>query len=704
MIHLLWLSLLIPIILHLVHRRKAKVMPFSTLRFLRLIDQRVARRQRLKELLLLALRVLLLAALVGAVLKLPLRVGESSLPTTSALLLDNTASMRAVRQGGAAFARAQAAAGQALDGLKSGDSAAVELLQSPEGEASAPVSDLAAVRARVARMSCGYGSGDISSALRRCRRVLDGTRNPVKEVYIFSDFQRLAWPEHPGEATRDFPRDATVYLVDVGAELLRNLAVTHVDFSRKVAVAGAATHIEARIENTGRELVNSVAALWVEGARVAEKPVSVAPGGTVSILFDHVFREPGPCSGWIETGEDDLPADNRRFFAARVLDTLRVLLVNGEPSALPYRDGAFFLRAALQAGLQPNQLSPIRVEVVAPQDLASRDLSSYACAIFVNVARIEEDWPRRLAAYVQQGGGVLFFCGDRVDVASYNIHLARADAAGLSLLAGPLGEVRDARNREEGFFRIQRADAGHPVFRDIIRQVDLGSAQVNRFLSAGGEGGGDWTVLARLDEGPLLLEHRIGAGSVILCLTTCTPAWTNMPLKPWFLPVMHQAIYYVSRASGELLSGAAGEPFALPVRGVEKPVEVRFLPPPERSGVAASPVVVRSGLDAGENRAVFLGAERPGVYSAEYRAGTETRRAHFAVNVPPRESELARLTPQEARARLALPRCVVVKDPEQLAAAVRLERHGLPLWDYLLVLALAVAVLEVFVGNVFLKR
>ena len=66
MIHLLWLSLAVPVIIHLVHRRKAKRVLFSTLRFLRMVDRRVARRQKLKELLLLAVRLLLLAALIGA--------------------------------------------------------------------------------------------------------------------------------------------------------------------------------------------------------------------------------------------------------------------------------------------------------------------------------------------------------------------------------------------------------------------------------------------------------------------------------------------------------------------------------------------------------------------------------------------------------------------------------------------------------------
>lgn len=705
MIHLLWLSLLIPVILHLVHRRKAKIMPFSTLRFLQLIDQRVARRQRLKELLLLALRILLLAAMVGALEKLPLSVGESSLPTTAVILLDNTASMQAVRQGSSAFARAQSACLQVLDSLKTGDTAALELLQTPTDEASAPGSDLAELRARIGKMPCGCGTGDVSAALKRCRQALTRSTHPVKELYVISDFQRISWPEGLRDAVSDFPRDIPVYLVDVGGEVPRNLTLKNVDFSRKVAVAGAVTNIECQIENTGKELVNTTAALFIEGNRVAEKPVSIAGGGTLSTTFEYTFRDARPWSGWVETGEDDLPADNRRFFAAQVLDTIRVLIVNGDPSAFPYKDGAFFLKAALQCGLQPNQLSPIRTDIVAPQDFSTQDLNRYACVVLANVARTEEDWARRLADYAQQGGGVLIFCGDRVDPASYNINFSRPLSTGVSLFPAPLGDLKDARSREEGFFRIQRVDSGHPIFRDIIRQIDLGTTQVRQFISVAPENIKDWTVLAQLDEGPVLLEHRIGPGSVILCGTSCTPAWTNLPLKPYFLPVMHQIVYYVSRSASEQLSGAVGLPYGLPIRGSEKPVDVKFLLPPDKpNGPPRGPVVVRSGLDAGENRAVLTDTSRPGACTADYTVAGEARRKVFAVNVPVKESDLARLTPEDARARLGLNKCVIVKEPDKLAAAVRLERHGLPLWDYLLALALAIAVVEIFVGNVWLKH
>ena len=89
MIHLLWLSLSIPIIIHLVFRRKAKPLPFSTLMFLRMVDQRVQRSYRLKEILLLLLRLAVLASLVGA-LERPILRSKSFKGTATPTTVANT--------------------------------------------------------------------------------------------------------------------------------------------------------------------------------------------------------------------------------------------------------------------------------------------------------------------------------------------------------------------------------------------------------------------------------------------------------------------------------------------------------------------------------------------------------------------------------------------------------------------------------------
>src|SRR5437868_15010840 len=59
------LALAIPILIHLVRREKSEIIPFSSLMFLLKVPKRSIRQQKIKNLLLLALRLLILALLVG---------------------------------------------------------------------------------------------------------------------------------------------------------------------------------------------------------------------------------------------------------------------------------------------------------------------------------------------------------------------------------------------------------------------------------------------------------------------------------------------------------------------------------------------------------------------------------------------------------------------------------------------------------------
>ena len=119
MVNLLWAALAIPIVIHLVHRRRAKRMLFSTLRFLRMVDQRVARRQRLKEWLLLMARLLLVAAVVGAIYHRTVGGMDGGRAQVAvAIVLDDSCSMRAVRGGATRFAHMRRAAGAMLQNEK----------------------------------------------------------------------------------------------------------------------------------------------------------------------------------------------------------------------------------------------------------------------------------------------------------------------------------------------------------------------------------------------------------------------------------------------------------------------------------------------------------------------------------------------------------------------------------------------------------
>src|SRR5256712_13873105 len=60
------LALAVPVLIHLVRREKSEIIPFSSLMFLLKVPKRSIRQQKIKNLLLMALRLLILSLLVGA--------------------------------------------------------------------------------------------------------------------------------------------------------------------------------------------------------------------------------------------------------------------------------------------------------------------------------------------------------------------------------------------------------------------------------------------------------------------------------------------------------------------------------------------------------------------------------------------------------------------------------------------------------------
>ena len=101
----------IPIILHLIYRRRAPRVIFSTLRFIRLSAERTRRRRRIQEWLLLLLRVLAIL-LLGLALRdfaMPFFKGTGGGDVAAAVVVDNSYSLAAEFEGDRLFWRAREA-------------------------------------------------------------------------------------------------------------------------------------------------------------------------------------------------------------------------------------------------------------------------------------------------------------------------------------------------------------------------------------------------------------------------------------------------------------------------------------------------------------------------------------------------------------------------------------------------------------------
>jgi hypothetical protein len=138
------LATAVPILIHLIYRRRALVHLFPAVRFLLLADRRTARKFRLHQWLLLALRVLAILLLALALAR-PYLAGDQAQamavlpPQANVILVDNSLSMQYRDQEAPRLQRAKALASKILQPLRTQDSALVLPLlpQAPQTETTA---------------------------------------------------------------------------------------------------------------------------------------------------------------------------------------------------------------------------------------------------------------------------------------------------------------------------------------------------------------------------------------------------------------------------------------------------------------------------------------------------------------------------------------------------------------------------------------
>lgn len=289
----------IPALLHLLERRLPLEVDFPALRYLSEAERQSARRLKLQHLLLLALRTALIALVVTAAARplVPVRGGGGSLhqQTALAVILDNSPSSSVVIDGRPLLDRLRVTARSSL--LDAG----------PDDHLWLMLADgvlRRGTRGSLARIvdSAGVASRrlDLSDAVERAARVVDGEPVPAREVHVVSELQRTALG-----ATPQVPRDVRVLALAPLASPPANLGIGSV-----IVSGGAVTVSVVGTKGTSTGAVT----VRVRGRTVGHG--LAGPGAGVAITLPPL--PPGWWVGDVELDPDELRADDRRMFVWHV--------------------------------------------------------------------------------------------------------------------------------------------------------------------------------------------------------------------------------------------------------------------------------------------------------------------------------------------------------------------------------------------------
>ncbi len=491
-LYLLGLTALVyPLLLHLFFRRRARVIPFSTVKFL--LPHTSSRRtfHRFRNLFLLILRSLLLILLALGMAEprggriLPLRRKD-------VLIVDNSYSLRY----GDEWERLKK---EVIEFLQDKDYPLFLLTASGEVEYLSPKR----LEDRLELIPFYPSPFPLAETLKKAEEIL----KPYSEgrVILFTDMQRINFQGI--KSSYPFP----LIVKPVGEGDRENISIKNL----RIKVRGTGVEGNLELENFGSSPRKIRWKMLQEGKEILQGEVEVERGERKEVSF-FCFLPPGWNRGKIVLEEDPLPEDNVWFYAFPTSPPSRILVINGHPSPYPHLDSAYYLTRAIN----PYKGKDFYLQVEVRERLPSF-LKDYPLIILSNPGTLSEDTWDKLKEYLEEGGTLFLSLGE---------NFRKDTLPGEDILPLSLPDT----GKREGVFHL----ISSPLFPFLVGKEDRINfyAYIPLKVKKG-------EVILRFDTGdPALVRNRVGEGEIYLFTSSWDLSWSDFPLTPYFLPFLHHLI------------------------------------------------------------------------------------------------------------------------------------------------------------------
>ncbi len=548
------LAIGVPIVLHFFYKARYRKLPWAAMTFLKQAIEQTSRRLRFQELILLALRCIVLLLLAFAIAR-PTFSGATLAgrgESVDAILVFDTSYSMTARDGEKTrLERAQDAAQTVIDNLPPNSTVQI-LTVADRVQNLGPNSpgNLDQAKQVVGSITPTSLSSDFLPGLSEAFSALDRGAGTNKEVYLFTDGQKLGF-DRQSAAIRakcdELKQRATLLIVRCGnpERPVRNVAVVNITSPGvDIPHSGTRTPFTVLLQNTGKDPVRNVnVAIEVNGKQLEKEGLAVdevPPGQTIPVTLTAKLDTAGPTVISAMVSGDDLPGDNRLDRLIEVRDTVRVLIVDGTPDLRdPKESGSHFIRNALLPVSEADLDSYfVRTTVVPAEEAGPALLGVCDLCILANVPASDADRPgvaglrpefvERLKEFVSAGGGLLIGAGDLIVPERYNQILG---SGGAKLL--PFDLEAATSTTIETPYKLAAETVAVPSYLERLRDEPFRTVSADAdLLTVVSTKPGDGQVLLRLsDQRPFLSSRTIGAGEVIFVGTSLDARWGNWPAK-----------------------------------------------------------------------------------------------------------------------------------------------------------------------------
>ncbi|MDB5388134.1 MAG: hypothetical protein JWM11_3780 [Planctomycetaceae bacterium] len=523
----------------------------------------------------------------------------------------------------------------------------------------------------------------------------------VREIVVFTDMSPAQWQQSATNLLKaDLARELgiSLYLIDVSIPQPVNIGLSDLKVLESTLTSGGELRVQATVSATGKETAKATVDLMLpsEGGQLVRKASqTVDLHGTEGVILPPLAVR-GITGNIVQgeirlTSDDPLEFDNVLYFTVEVVPAQEILVVSDV-----IQDGQYWATALAPPAMQKRGRTKYRCTQLSSSKLGETDLSKYAAISLINVKKpTERDW-KKVADYVEAGGGVVVCLGAKVDPVAYNLPVAKSflPAELLAHLRYTPPEYIDLTNSLDHPLLKKFADwgAGALTNCEIYRYWRVKPLPTASVIA--------WYTSQM--KAPAILERAVGKGRTVLLTTGVSRTgadqpseeWNDIPQSSWVLiGFADQTMRYLSRQAQGPFNYVCGED-AIVRLDPEKPITNYLLRKPNSQQLPGelapgkSSLVIRTVDQFGQFR--FLDAT-PG---SKFERG-------FSVNPQSRENILTPISQAELDEILGKDRYSIGKTFDQLEKKTTGNRIGLEIFPFLIFVMWLVFVGEHLVANRF---
>lgn len=647
-------ALAIPIIIHLFYFRRFKRVYFTNVRFLREVKEETSARSKLRNLLVLAMRLLAIAFLVLAFAQpfIPQDVEVKKGQKAVSLFIDNSFSMEALSQDVPLIDKAKQRAREIVEAYRIDDEFQI-LTNDFEGRHQRLVGKEDALNL-IDEIEISPTVRDLRSVLERQRQALNTGVQDNQVAYLISDFQKNITNLVSLQDTA-----LEVNLIPLQAVQERNISIDSAWFEAPVPMVNQTNALVVQLKNLSEEDVDNVRlSLRYEGQNKPVGTLSIPAGSTALDTVNITILR----TGWheAELAITDYPVqfDDRYYCTFNVPDEINTLTIN-ENLPDPY------LSAAL-AGFANFKLTNQQ-----SSNLDYSQFSNYELIVLNELINVSSGLSFELQQYVKNGGNLLVFPNRNANLATYQTFLAGFPANELEAFEQQERQVVSV-NTDEFIFRDVFENAG----ANLKLPVSQGNFRFTRYSRS------EEPLLIYRDGNSYLSKYQIERGNLYVTAAPLDESLNNLVLSgEIFIPMLYKMAISAGRARKIAYTIGNNEVIETNHRGTSSDIVYKlkgeteeFIP--EQRIIGAK---------------VFLGVNNQISQAGYYDLFLDPQEilGTFAFNFNRKESDLQYYSAQDLQYLVGdLAKVIAVNDNSVLTAQIEERSQGIVLWRWCLILAL----------------